>query len=172
MSKNKPIKKSNDGPTPPVHGNGVRFDMEEDAENLFKQAMDDLENGRVAAPNKDGHEDAQSKNSRPSRPPPQKIDLHGMTVQQARGHVDARINEIISGLVTGSSGGATVTVVIVTGKGLHSGAGGGILARDIPEWVRNRFARQIVAMDESPADVQLGGIPVRGFFRVTLRARN
>lgn len=94
-----------------------------------------------------------------------KIDLHGMTLDEARRHVDDRINDLLVKLNPGN----VVTINIVTGKGLNSGAGGGILAREIPEWVRNRFARHILEMDESPADVQLGGIPLRGSFRIKVK---
>ena len=67
------------------------------------------------------------------------------------------------------SPGARATLNIITGKGLNSGMGGGVLAREIPDWVRERFAKHIVDMDESPAEVQLGGIPIRGYFRVTIK---
>jgi len=147
--------------TPPEHG--VRFDVEADAETLFKQAIDQIGRGDAKFQIKDETTRQQSR-AKP-KPAEVKIDLHGMTLDHARRHVDDRINEVLVGLPAG----AVATVRIVTGKGLGSGAGGGVLAREIPAWVRDRFARHIVDMDESPADVQLGGIPLRGSFRVKLK---
>ncbi len=145
---------------------GVRFELESDAENLFKTAVDAM--GKSSAPldDKDAETKAhQAGKSRKNKGATIKIDLHGMTLEVAKRHVDNRINGILAQL----SPGASAAFDIVTGKGLNSGSGGGVLAREIPEWVRQRFAPHIVDMDESPAEVQLGGMPMRGNFRVTIR---
>jgi len=153
----------------PVSGHGVRFELESDAEDLFKTAVDAM--GKRSRPlnNKDDDRDGQTSHqgakSRKNKASPTKIDLHGMTLEAARRYVDSRINDILAQL----SPGASAALDIVTGKGLNSGSGGGVLAREIPEWVRQRFARHIVDMDESPAEVQLGGMPLRGNFRVTIK---
>ncbi len=150
----------------PASRHGVRFELESDAENLFKAAVDGMSNRSAPMNNKDeeGHARKAGK-SRSNKAAPIKIDLHGMTLEVAKRHVDNRINDIMAQLSPGSS----TTLDIVTGKGLNSGNGGGVLAREMPEWVRQRFARHIVDMDESPAAVQLGGIPLRGNFRVTIK---
>ena len=155
----KPIK-------PPHPEHGVRFELEADAENLFKTAVDNMtaSEGQASLLAKDQtSEPAPSKKKNPTEP--FKIDLHGMTLDAARRHVDGRIHELLMRL----SPGARATLNIITGKGLNSGMGGGVLAREIPDWVRERFAKHIVDMDESPAEVQLGGIPIRGYFRVTIK---
>jgi len=149
-----------------VSGHGVRFELESDAEKLFKSAVDAMSHRSAPLIAKD--EDRSAHNfakSRKNKASPVKIDLHGMTLEAAKRYVDNRINDILVHLAPGAS----AAVDIVTGKGLNSGSGGGVLAREIPEWVRQRFARHIVEMDESPAEVQLGGIPLRGNFRVTIK---
>lgn len=153
----------------PDSGHGVRFELEADAEDLFKTAVDAM--GKRSAPlnNKEADRNSHPLNpggkARKNKASPIKIDLHGMTLEVARRYVDSRINGILAQL----SPGASAALDIVTGKGLNSGSGGGVLAREIPEWVRQRFAQHIVDMDESPAEVQLGGMPLRGNFRVTIK---
>jgi DNA-nicking Smr family endonuclease len=153
----------------PEHG--VRFDVEDDAETLFRQAVDQIGStrGKILlkdeSPDRSVSERVRGKSKTAGPRPELKIDLHGMTLDEARRHVDDRINDLLVKLNPGN----VVTINIVTGKGLNSGAGGSVLAREIPEWVRNRFARHILEMDESPADVQLGGIPLRGSFRIKVK---
>lgn len=89
------------------------------------------------------------------------IDLHGMTVDEAQRAVDA----VIARLPRGQE----ARLRIITGKGLHSGPEGGVLGRDIHYHVATRYRSAIVRLDESPADVRLGGVPIRGHFDVTLR---
>jgi DNA-nicking Smr family endonuclease len=145
----------------PEHG--VRFDVEDDAETLFRQAVDQIGSTRGKILLKDESPDRAPRAK--SKPREVKIDLHGMTLEQASRHVDDQVNAILENLAPGN----VATIDIVTGKGLNSGSGGSVLAREIPEWVRNRFARHILEMDESPADVQLGGMPLRGNFRVKMK---
>ena len=80
------------------------------------------------------------------------IDLHGMTVIEAQSAVSQKIysmRERYTGIVN---------LVIVTGKGLHSGRGGGVLSREIHDYVSNKFINEIISIDDSPCDVQLYGV--------------
>lgn len=89
------------------------------------------------------------------------VDLHGMTVEQAQRAVDSAIARLPRG--------QEIKLRVITGKGIHSGPEGGVLGRDIHYHVATRYRSAIVRLDESPADVRLGGVPIRGHFDVTLR---
>jgi DNA-nicking Smr family endonuclease len=104
--------------------------------------------------------------SRPAKKDRNKlIDLHGMTVTEAISHLDREIS------LASNANGGPVTLKIVTGKGLHSGPGGGILVTEIYKYVCHRYGPVIVSIDASPAEVALGGIPWRGHFNVTISNR-
>ena len=97
---------------------------------------------------------------------PRTLDLHGLTLEQAQRRVDQFIPEILKQLKTA---GEKVRVRIITGKGTRDGQPAGVLAREIHTWVSQRWARHIVSIDASPADVLVGGIPIRGHFDLTLK---
>ena len=91
------------------------------------------------------------------------IDLHGLTLQQAKEFLDDRLSRLMG------AGALTLTVKIVTGKGLHSGPGGAVLAKEIHRHVEAVYAKWIVSLEASPADVAIRGVPLRGHFCVKLR---
>ena len=93
---------------------------------------------------------------------PKVLDLHHCTVPEARGRVDGMLANIVANLK------APVTVQIITGKGRHSGAGGAVLAREIHQYVKVKYADYIVTLEDSPADMVVGELPIRGHFHVTL----
>ena len=143
----------------------VVMEDEEESRSLFLDAMAALDGKKL--PDKDaawakasparseGRSDKKSSN--PS------IDLHGLTLDQAKDYVSLRLDAILDDL----SGQTTVT--IITGKGKHSGPGGSVLAKEIHRFVRLRYEAQIVYLEESPADLVVGQFPLRGHFRVSLR---
>lgn len=147
-----PVKKGEMPPEP-----GVRFELEPDSDRIFQDSMrrwdadmpddDDFEEIRPPARVKSG---------------PVEIDLHRMTLNEAIWRVDAEIDDAVAS-------GHQTTFKIITGKGLHSGPSGGVLAREIHRHIAERYARHIQAIDESPADVTIGGVPLRGHFVVTIR---
>jgi DNA-nicking Smr family endonuclease len=156
-----------DGRKPPRLQTVIMED-EELSRDLFLHAMAELEGKDL--PDKDaawekaaterlgGRSDKKSSN--PS------IDLHGLTLDQAKDYVSLRLDSLLDEL----SGQTTVT--IITGKGKHSGPGGSVLAKEIHRFVRLRYESHIVYLEESPADLVVGQFPLRGHFRVSLRRHN
>ena len=90
------------------------------------------------------------------------IDLHGLTVTEAETEIERKIQTLRRTQ-------KHLKLRIITGKGLHSAGGQGVLARDIHHFVKQRFGPSIVSIQESPLDVQLGGVPIRGHFDVVLK---
>ena len=77
-----------------------------------------------------------------------RIDLHGMTQEQAHG---ALVNFILS-----SVGMRRRVVLVITGKGMGEGEGRGILRRSVPHWLGGRdLATHVVTF--GPAHVSHGG---------------
>ena len=96
----------------------------------------------------------------------QTVDLHGLTLDAAT----RRIETIIQGFLRRPAG-SRLELKIITGKGLHSGPTGSVLAREIHAYVRQRYALHIARIEASPADVTLGGVPLKGHFMVSLIVR-
>jgi hypothetical protein len=95
-----------------------------------------------------------------------KVDLHRLTLDEAQERIDAVLEGVIADLKPGDR----VKVQIITGKGRHS-EGGGVLAREAPRYVKRRFKDFIVAIEDAPADLVVGELPIRGHFHVTLGRR-
>ena len=93
------------------------------------------------------------------------LDLHGYTLEEAKEFLDQFIEREI--LLKGDK----LTLRIITGKGLRSGPSGGVLAREIPLHVERKWAKRVLYMEESPAKLILGEIPIRGDFTVILNVR-
>ncbi len=95
---------------------------------------------------------------------PKTLDLHGLTANEAKDE----IRRFLDRLIAQTHG--KFTVRIITGKGLHS-RDGAVLPREAHHFVSQRYSDRIVRLDDSPADVLLGGIPIRGHFDVILRGK-
>lgn len=141
---------------------GVRFELEEDAEAIFREAIEGDEfrpekvnfvEQRDQKPSKKRHHQAGKRIS---------IDLHGMTVNDAKDHVREQIDSFRSKKY------AQVTFRIITGKGIHSGPEGGVLVREIYHYVVMMYRAEILRIDSSPEDTAVGGLPIRGHFDVSL----
>ena len=92
------------------------------------------------------------------------VDLHGMTLAEAEAHIRSALRNLLA------SRPGQVSVRIITGKGLHSGEFGSVLARRIHELVSREFAREIVEIQDSPAETMVDGLPIRGHFDVLLKS--
>ena len=141
----------------------IQFEDFDAADEVFRAH---LENGEFLPKRpKETYESEKTKLSK-ARPTKKErsrlIDLHGMTVTEAIGHLDREIS-----LATNANSGP-ILLKIVTGKGLHSGPSGGILVTEIYKYVCHRYGPVILSIDSSPAEVALGGIPWRGHFNVTI----
>ncbi|MCP4664207.1 MAG: Smr/MutS family protein [bacterium] len=118
-------------------------------ERLFLEAMRELE----AAPDKDQRPTQQptlrklrlSKKTTPK--PEDSLDLHGKTTEEALSD--------LARFVAQAAAGKKKTVVVITGKGLHSHDGVGVLRQEVERWIRRRGKRFVRAFSEAPR--ALGG---------------
>jgi len=85
-----------------------------------------------------------------------RLDLHGRRVEEALLLVETFVATAVR---QGSR-----TVLVITGKGLHSPAGAGVLRRAVEQWIERRGKPKVVAWAEAPRE--LGG---RGAFVLHLR---
>lgn len=143
----------------------VRFELESNAEELFLSHLDqhmppdkdsglpDVQTKKKAARKSNRHNKAYS------------IDLHGQTLLQAQ----SSVYEFITTLILDPSI-QQFEVKVITGKGLHSGPGGAVLASHIYAYILSQFRSYIISMDESPADLSVNGTPIRGHFCVVMKS--
>ncbi len=89
-----------------------------------------------------------------------KVDLHRQTVSEAK----QSIFEVIR-----KNSGSTVVLEIVTGKGRHSGSEGGVLFKEIYQFVSEQLSKYIVEIDDPPEQGMFRGMPLRGKFNVKLK---
>ncbi|RAI03387.1 DNA mismatch repair protein MutS [Acuticoccus sediminis] len=77
-----------------------------------------------------------------------RIDLHGMTQEEAHG--------ALIRFITSSAGMRRRVVLVITGKGMGEGEGRGVLRRNVPHWLASRdLARHVVTF--GPAHAAHGG---------------
>ena len=95
------------------------------------------------------------------------IDLHGLTEGEAKTFLDREIYANLS-----KSAMSSHSFKIITGKGKHSGPGGGVLVSEIHKYILLRYGPNIVRIDSSPAETMINGLPWRGYFSVTIKNDN
>lgn len=138
----------------------IRFEIESNAEELMQQALE-------ATPA--SHEPRTEPNALRIRHPQaaesieDTIDLHGLTVDEACTQLRVYFNARRVSLR-----GKRRRFRIITGKGRRSGPRGGVLVREVYSFVRREYAALIRSIDAPPAEAELGGLPLRGHFDVTL----
>ena len=142
----------------------ARFELEENAEQLFLDAVEKLSPQAIAEKESAAKKSMEVRSGSPKEKS-RSVDLHGLTLSEAQSKVKNTIDCLLA------ARGDDFSLRIVTGKGIHSGPGGGVLAREIHEFVRLRFSEAILEMTDSPASVSLSGVPLRGYFDVKFRAR-
>jgi DNA-nicking Smr family endonuclease len=142
---------------------GIRFELEEDAEELFRAHLSQFkperkdDEGSLVPERPSGR--------RKAKPDLITIDLHGYLLDEAQSLVEAELDALLLD-------GGLIEVKIITGKGRHSQSGGGILAREIHRFVEQRYRAEIQKIEASPDEVRLQGLPIRGHFHVTLRGKS
>lgn len=141
----------------------------DDDEALFRAAVEQLDPNAVRAKLESGVE-ASSAGAPPSTGSAvREIDLHRCTVEEARRAIDAVFAQLVTPGTSLWRQGSLLRLKVITGKGKHSGPAGPVLAREIHRYIAMTYANHIVSIEESPADVVLGGLPLRGHFHVVLR---
>lgn len=93
------------------------------------------------------------------------LDLHRCSLEDAKRAID----EMIASIFADGRKGSEAKLLVITGKGRHSGAKGSVLAREAHAYLSRRYAKHITSIEEAPADLVVGELPVRGHFRVLLR---
>jgi DNA-nicking Smr family endonuclease len=95
------------------------------------------------------------------------IDLHGYPLRVALEKVDQFIARSLYVRHKGQRG--PKDFKIITGKGRHSGDRGGVLNRAVYQHIVTMYRQHIVRIDDPPAQSMLNGLPLRGYFLVTLQ---
>lgn len=132
----------------------------EDDAALFQAALERLDPHAIKSKLAEIDDPIQPKPA--TKLPTQEIDLHHCNVAEAKQIVDQVVAQIILGR-------GPCRLKIITGKGRHSGPKGPILAREIHTYIVTNYANHIVSIEESPADLLIGGVSLRGHFHVVLR---
>ena len=136
---------------------GVSFELEDDAKQIFLDAIDDVD-----ANAKNEELSVETQKSKQSSERQIDLDLHGLSLSEAKSKVETTIESHRSSCVT-------LKVKVVTGKGRHSGSSGSVLPRGVHDFVCQRFGKEIVSLEECPDDVMVNGLPIRGHFNVVIR---
>ncbi len=124
----------------------ARVEEEEEEERLFLRALDDLKvapdkDARVPVPEKEaGVRRLKSSKSR-GLEPQDRLDLHGKRVEEALW----RLREFVVGCALRR----LRHVLVVTGKGLHSEGGTGVLKKAVEGWILDQGRRYIRAYSEA-----------------------
>ena len=135
------------------------IELEENAEELFASAIEDWKPYE--------HEDEFfSKKKGPLRERAQEL-IGKLTCMEK---LLARPKELPSNLMEELRQQYTGLVYLkVIGKGLHSKDGVGVLSREIHDYISNKYIHNIMEIDDSPCDVLIHGVPIRGHFNVVLK---
>lgn len=145
-------------------GFGVNFDLEEDADELFNSYLNAMDPSEVFSEKEASTESAsrgQQNKKNKSQDQNLQIDLHGHALADAIYQVDRFIQELLK------TGPRIFTCKIITGKGRHSGPSGSVLAKEVHTHVVKTYRKEILRIEESPADTTLNGLPLKGYFNVT-----
>lgn len=138
----------------------LKIELEENADELFLEAIENIDInglGDVVAP-----EDSAFGAERKETPVVRfEIDLHGKTLQEAKIFLTESIDRYLDHYPNQKA-----KIKIITGKGLHSSDRGGVLPREIHRYVGLRYKGSLKSIQESPDDVRINGIPIRGYFIV------
>lgn len=141
--------------------------QEENDATLFQKHLDATDWEKVSQViKKRGEFTPNPKKTKKERAKKITLDLHGYTLKEAKELVDQEIEKAIDSKIDES------TFSIITGRGLRSGPEGSILAREIPLHIKKKWAKRIVFMEESPADLIIQGKPLRGSFSVIFKTNS
>lgn len=136
----------------------IKFEIEDNAKDLFHSYIESMDESK---------DFPIEEKPRTSKKPISKklksiiIDLHQLTLPEAKNRIDDKIMEL-------SSFTSRVKLKIITGKGIHSKDGVSILAKEIHSYVASKYKQKIKQIDTSPEEVKINNRPIRGFFRVIL----
>ena len=147
----------------PLERGQLTIELEPNAQELFLDSLEDIP--------PQAHKDKGDFDRVENRPAKKKgsgvreieIDLHGFTVVEAKSYLESTVRQHLKR--------EPITFKVITGKGLHSGPSGGVLAGAMHMFVLERFGHLVSKIDESPEGVKVRGVPIRGHFCVTMRKK-
>ena len=137
----------------------IKFAIEDNAEQLLHQAVEKM------PASIDKADESRPSRSKPTTNKKIELDLHGHTFAESQQRIDQLFRRVINN--------NSVQVRIITGKGRHSRNkdNSNLLARDVHAYVLRKYQPYITTIDQSPHRVQIGSLPIRGHFDVTLRRK-
>ena len=148
---------------------GILFRLEDNAGEIFTDYLE-KEFSEDILEEKESHPEASGKPSKKEgrdRPVSFTVDLHGLHLDEAIFRADSFIRE---NQAREQKHRPSITCKIITGKGLHS-QNTSVLAGEVYEHVKNTFRKSIIRIDEPPLNNTINGIPIRGYFNVTLKTQ-
>lgn len=147
-----------------VPDDALVIELEEGFEEMFLNAFEELQ-GRPIASEQVGLDKLSEPHRRSSPPAAREVsfelDLHGLRLEEALRKVEYFIDSKLL-----EYQGRNLILKVITGKGLHSGAGGAVLPRAVHDFISNKYAKVIKSIEDSPDDVKVHGVPIRGHFKV------
>ncbi len=140
----------------------VHFEVNEEDATLFRQYVESEipSFSEAEQPDDEPHAAATRRNKSEAMT---EVDLHGLNVVEAKRLVDQTFRSLQAKQRFG--------LRIITGRGLHSGPEGAVLPGEIYGYIQARYGQYIEKIDESPDEVRLNNIPVRGHFCVWFRCK-
>ena len=145
----------------------TKIELEENSLEIFEEYLNKTDWDKVAKEVSRKGKEALKEKKKPNKNKELKtiLDLHGHTLREAKEVLDSLVLDVINSKMD------SLSLKVITGRGLHSKDGPGVLAREIPLHLSAKWARRIVFIEESPANLLLGDIPLRGSFIVILDTR-
>ncbi len=137
-----------------------------EAERLFLESLENMDPQAILREKRQGSEEKEPQ----ARPRPSRggdgqadftLDLHRLTLTEAQNRIDGVMRQVLAKMASGP-----VTLKVITGKGRHS-LGSAVLPRGVHTFVKSRYAAHILRIEDSPADLVVGELPLRGHFHVT-----
>ena len=140
----------------------IRFQLEKDADVLFRNHIEEIPESPDLLEKFDENTNKRSRKKTKKKETKTTIDLHGLTLEEAKTAVRRKINSLLE-MEKGP-----IKLRVITGKGKHSGINGGVLISSIYDFVRKEYLQEIKKLDEDPSAIKLNGLPIRGYFDVWL----
>jgi DNA-nicking Smr family endonuclease len=144
----------------PRHATSLRFEIEENAEELLAQYLEAIPEdiGRLREQDLEISHEKKSPSPAPLRH--FILDLHGYSLAEAESETTLRISQLLQAKA------GPFSLKVITGRGIHSGQSGSILVREIYRFILSTFRANIAKIDAPPAESTIDGLPLRGFFLV------
>lgn len=140
---------------------GIRFNLEANAQQMLQDALDAMPT-HIDKDDNNGKTNIRKPAKHTTKTAMHQIDLHGLTLRESQQQIDTLLRRVVSRA-------SNVRVKIITGKGRHRQRGEHLLARDVHSWLQHKYREWIVEIEQSPHDVRIGDLPLRGHFEVVLR---